>query len=106
MPIEEREAHEIKGRYRKVQFSFRLPGSGEEFYSESFSKQIAGRFRELSRIIDPNYYKVKELPSRAFNFEVHGDVKARIFKAGHFFDVEFLLDLKQGKQSGGEPEAN
>jgi len=33
-------------------------------------------------------------------------VKARIFKAGHSFDVEFLLDLKPEKQDDGKPEAS
>ena len=89
-------------KYGGVRFGFWLPESSEEFCSESLGKLVVEKFEELSGKIDPNCYEVKKLSEGILNIEVDGDVKARFFKRGRSFDVEFSWISDEEKQRGWE----
>jgi len=84
--------------YGTVRFGFWLPREvggeafAEEFVSESAAKNVVEKFAALTKSLvnelPPDF--VKRLSDGSIDVTVDGAVRARFFKAGRRFDVEFL----------------
>jgi len=89
--------------YGEVRFGFWYPGCGDEFCAISNSKRVTEKFYELLGKIS-NVYSVKTvkdwkkrmdtgelLEKELVEIEVDGDVKARFYREGQMYDVEFVV---------------
>jgi hypothetical protein len=95
-------AHHAMG----IHFVFWLPECDEEFCTLSTGKLIVKKFKEVTEQIAQDYevkhHKIRktgyditnneaiELFEDVFEVNVDGDIKARFFRTGRCFDVEFL----------------
>ncbi|MBA7611101.1 hypothetical protein ES703_18317 [subsurface metagenome] len=77
--------------FGEVRFGFWYPDiSSEEFQSRSNAKLVVKKFEDLFYQLSENYIK-KKLSNGVLDIEVDGDVKAKFFKTGRLYDVEFTL---------------
>lgn len=77
--------------FGEVRFGFWYPDiSSEEFQSRSNAKLVVKKFEDLFCQLSENYIK-KKLSNGVLDIEVDGDVKAKFFKTGRLYDVEFTL---------------
>jgi len=77
--------------FGEVRFGFWYPDiSSEEFQSRSNAKLVVEKFEDLFYQLSENYIK-KKLSNGVLDIEVDGDVKAKFFKTGRLYDVEFTL---------------
>ncbi len=77
--------------FGEVRFGFwYLDISSEEFQSRSNAKLVVEKFEDLFYQLSENYKK-KKLIDGVLDIEVDGDVKAKFFKTGRLYDVEFTL---------------
>lgn len=78
-------------KYGEVRFGFWYPSNvSEEFQSISSARLIVKKFRELFNNLSGVYLKNK-LNNGILDVAVDGDVKAKFFKTGRLYDVEFTL---------------
>lgn len=79
---------DVKG-YGEVRIGFWYPGvTTEEFCSVSNARLVVEKFAALYDRLSASYPS-SVLENGALNITVEGDVKARFFKSGRLFDVEF-----------------
>lgn len=77
--------------FGEVRFGFWYPDiAGEEFQSRSNAKLVVEKFEDLFYQLSENYIK-KKFSNGVLDIEVDGDVKAKFFKTGRLYDVEFTL---------------
>jgi len=77
--------------FGEVRFGFWYPDiSSEEFQSRSNAKLVVKKFEDLFYKLPENYIK-KKLSDGVLDIEVDGDLKAKFFKIGRFYNVEFNL---------------
>lgn len=73
--------------YGHVHLGFWIPNIGNEFCSVSAAKLVVERFQKLYQHVLNDFDK-KRLDNGVLCAEVNGEIKAKFFKSGRFFDVE------------------
>jgi len=95
--------------YGEVRFGFYFPEIDEEFASMSNGKVVCQKFFEMLQKLSKDYEFKKhkkgnlitlengqtvKVPEEIIDIDVNGCLKARFFKKGRFFDVEFFVTPK------------
>ena len=73
--------------YGEIHLGFWIPNIGDEFCSVSTAKLVIERFQNLYQHMSKDFDK-KKLDNGVLCAEVDGEIKAKFFKSGRFFDVE------------------
>jgi hypothetical protein len=76
--------------FGEVSFRFLHPNCGEEICSRSTAKRVVKKFRKLLDQLASSYC-TETLEDGSVEITVEGDVRAKFFKSGRFFDLGFYL---------------
>jgi hypothetical protein len=73
--------------YGQVNLGFRIPTTSDEFCSESNAKMVVQGFLDLFNNMSRHFERHKR-PNGSLYAQIDGDLKAKFFKHGRYFDVE------------------